>query len=59
MATGDTRHPHRRQTDPPRPRRGWRREPDRTTNIDAAVALAMAAQAHAYQPETVALLGWL
>jgi phage terminase large subunit-like protein len=41
-------------------RRGWRLEkPDRTTNIEAAVALAMAVQAHAYQPETVELLGWL
>jgi phage terminase large subunit-like protein len=41
-------------------RRGWRLEkPDRSTNIDAAVAMAMAVQAHAYQPETVELLGWL
>jgi phage terminase large subunit-like protein len=41
-------------------RRGWRLEkPDRTTNIDAAVALAMAVQAHAFQPEPVAMLGWV
>lgn len=41
-------------------RRGWRLErPDRATNIDAAVALAMAIDRHAYQPETVELLGWL
>jgi phage terminase large subunit-like protein len=41
-------------------RRGWRLEkPDRTTNIDAAVALAMAVDAHAHQPQPVQLLGWL
>ena len=41
-------------------RRGWRLErPDRSTNIDAAVAMAMAIDRHAYQPETVELLGWL
>lgn len=41
-------------------RRGWRLEkPDRTTNIDAAVALAMAVDRHAYQPQPVELLGWL
>jgi phage terminase large subunit-like protein len=41
-------------------RRGWRLErPDRTTNIDAAVALAMALDRHAYQLQPVELLGWL
>jgi phage terminase large subunit-like protein len=41
-------------------RRGWRLErPDRTTNIDAVVALAMAIDRHAYQPEPVELLGWV
>jgi phage terminase large subunit-like protein len=41
-------------------RRGWRLEkPDRATNIDAVVALAMAVDRHAYQPEPVELLGWL
>jgi phage terminase large subunit-like protein len=41
-------------------RRGWRLEkPDRTTNIDAAVALAMAVDRAAYAPEPVELLGWL
>ena len=34
-------------------RRGWRLDkPDRSTNIDAAVALAMAVERHAYQPAT-------
>ena len=38
----------------------WRLErPDRTTNIDAVVALAMAIDRHAYQPEPVELLGWV
>jgi phage terminase large subunit-like protein len=41
-------------------RRGWRLEkPDRSTNIDAAVALAMAVDAHAQQPAPVEMLGWL
>jgi HNH endonuclease len=41
-------------------RRGWRLEkPDRTTNIDAAVALAVAIDRHAYQPQQVELLGWI
>jgi phage terminase large subunit-like protein len=41
-------------------RRGWRLEkPDRSTNIDAAVALAMAIDRHAYQPQPVELLGWV
>jgi phage terminase large subunit-like protein len=41
-------------------RRGWRLEkPDRSTNIDAAVALAMAIDRHAYQPQPVELLGWI
>jgi hypothetical protein len=41
-------------------RRGWRLEaPDRTTPIDAAVALAMAVDRHAWQPQPVELLGWL
>ena len=41
-------------------RRGWRLEkPDRSTNIDAAVALAMAIDRHAYQPVEVELLGWV
>ena len=41
-------------------RRGWRLEkPDRSTNIDAAVALAMAVEAHALQPAAVELVGWL
>jgi hypothetical protein len=34
-------------------------KPDRTTNIDAAVALAMAVDRHAYQPQPVELLGWI
>jgi hypothetical protein len=32
---------------------------DRTTNIDAVIALAMAIDRHAYQPEPVELLGWV
>jgi phage terminase large subunit-like protein len=41
-------------------RRGWRLEkPDRSTNIDAVIALAMAIDRHAYQPQPVELLGWL
>jgi phage terminase large subunit-like protein len=41
-------------------RRGWRLDkPDRATNIDAAVALAMAVDAHAQQPAPVELLGWV
>jgi phage terminase large subunit-like protein len=41
-------------------RRGWRLEkPDRSTNIDSAVALAMAIDRHAYQPQPVELLGWI
>jgi len=41
-------------------RRGWRLEkPDRTTSIDAVVALAMAVDRHAYQPEPVQVVGWL
>jgi phage terminase large subunit-like protein len=41
-------------------RRGWRLErPDRTTTIDAVVALAMALDRHSYKPEPVALVGWL
>jgi phage terminase large subunit-like protein len=41
-------------------RRGWRLErPDRSTTIDAAVALAMAVDAHAHQAAPVELLGWL
>lgn len=41
-------------------RRGWRLEkPDRSTNIDAAVALAMAVDAHAQQSPPVEMLGWL
>jgi hypothetical protein len=43
-----------------RSHRGWRLDkPDPRTNIDAAIALAMATQAHAYQPQPVELLGWL
>jgi phage terminase large subunit-like protein len=41
-------------------RRGWRLEkPDRATPIDAAVALAMAVDAHAQQSAPVEMLGWL
>jgi phage terminase large subunit-like protein len=41
-------------------RRGWRLErPDRSSKIDAVVALAMAVDRHAYKPEPVALVGWI
>jgi phage terminase large subunit-like protein len=41
-------------------RRGWRLDkPERAANIDAIVALAMALDSHAHQPEPVELLGWL
>jgi hypothetical protein len=41
-------------------RRGWRLErPDRSTNIDAVVALAMAVERQAFKPEPVELLGWV
>jgi phage terminase large subunit-like protein len=41
-------------------RRGWRLEaPDRSTPIDAVVALAMAIDRHAYKPQPVQLLAWL
>lgn len=41
-------------------RRGWRLDkPDRSTNIDAAVALAMALERHAYQSVEVELIGWV
>jgi phage terminase large subunit-like protein len=41
-------------------RRGWRLEKaDRASKIDAVIALAMAVDRHAYQPEPVELLGWL
>jgi hypothetical protein len=33
--------------------------PDRSTPIDAVVALAMAIDRHAYQPEPVEGLGWM
>jgi hypothetical protein len=34
-------------------------EGDRSSKIDAVVALAMAVDRHAYQPEPAQLLGWL
>ena len=41
-------------------RRGWRLEKaNRSANIDAMVALAMAVDRVERQPETVELLGWL
>jgi phage terminase large subunit-like protein len=41
-------------------RRGWRLErPDRSTNIDAVVALAMAVERQAFKPEPVELVGWI
>jgi phage terminase large subunit-like protein len=41
-------------------RRGWRLDkPDRASKIDAVVALAMAVERHAYQPEPVKVVGWL
>jgi phage terminase large subunit-like protein len=41
-------------------RRGWRLEKaDRSSKIDAVVALAMALDRHAYKPEPVELVGWL
>jgi phage terminase large subunit-like protein len=41
-------------------RRGWRLDkPDRSSNIDAAVALAMSVEAHSLQPEPVEVIGWL
>jgi hypothetical protein len=41
-------------------RRGWRLDKgDRSSKIDAVIALAMAIDRHAYQPEPVELLGWL
>ncbi len=41
-------------------RRGWRLDkPDRSSKIDAVVALAMAVDRHAHKPEPVALVGWL
>jgi phage terminase large subunit-like protein len=42
-------------------RRGWRLErPDRSTNIDGAVALAMAVDRHAFQDQSeVEILAWL
>lgn len=40
--------------------RGWRIDaPDRATNIDAIIALAMALDRFENQPEPVKLLGWL
>jgi phage terminase large subunit-like protein len=41
-------------------RRGWRLDkPDRSSNIDAVVALAMAVERQAYRPEPVEVVGWL
>ncbi|MBA2259642.1 MAG: hypothetical protein H0W18_12165, partial [Acidobacteria bacterium] len=41
-------------------RRGWRLDkPDRSTKIDAVIALAMAIDRHAYQPEPAVLHGWV
>lgn len=41
-------------------RRGWRLErPDRSTNIDGVVALAMAVDAHSHAAQPVELLAWL
>lgn len=41
-------------------RRGWRLErPDRSTNIDGAVALAMAVDAHSIQAPAPEILAWL
>jgi phage terminase large subunit-like protein len=41
-------------------RRGWRLDKaDRSSKIDAVVALAMAVDRHAYQPEPVQVVGWL
>ncbi len=41
-------------------RRGWRLEkPDRSSKIDAVVALAMAVERQAFKPEPLELLAWL
>jgi hypothetical protein len=41
-------------------RRGWRLDkPERSLNIDALVALAMALERAELKPEPVRLLGWL
>jgi phage terminase large subunit-like protein len=41
-------------------RRGWRLDKaDRSSKIDAVVALAMAVDRQAYRPEPVELVGWL
>jgi hypothetical protein len=41
-------------------RRGWRLErPDRSTNIEAVVAPAVAVERQAFKPEAVELLGWV
>jgi phage terminase large subunit-like protein len=41
-------------------RRGWRLDkPDRSSKIDAVVALAMAVERQAFQPEPVQVAGWL
>jgi phage terminase large subunit-like protein len=41
-------------------RRGWRLDKaDRASKIDAVIALAMAVDRHAYQPEPVQVVGWL
>jgi phage terminase large subunit-like protein len=41
-------------------RRGWRLErPDRSTNIDGVVALAMAVDSHSHAAQPVELLAWL
>ncbi|HEX2111867.1 MAG TPA: hypothetical protein VHF67_09960 [Gaiellaceae bacterium] len=43
-----------------RTRRGWRLDKaDRSSKIDAVVALAMAVDRHAFKPEPVELVGWL
>jgi phage terminase large subunit-like protein len=41
-------------------RRGWRLDKvDRSSKIDAVVALAMAGERQAFKPEPVELVGWL